>query len=96
MRLATRVCHTGGVDDEIEAESIRADRPLASYYRWIKDGRLKSGSATVALGAAMVAVGEILEPEKASVEIEQTVSDPLSPDLIGGVEIDFGGLPELN
>jgi len=47
---------------------------------------------TVALGAAMIAVGEILEPDKTAVEIEQTSNDPL-PD---GFDLTFDGLPELD
>lgn len=70
---------------------LEIDRPLASYYRWIKEGRAKSGTMTVALGAAMVAVGEILEPDKTSVEIEQTAGDPPGDDF----DLSFGDLPEL-
>ena len=64
----------------MDDETLSTDRLLAPYYRWIKEGRARSGSATVALGAAMVAVGEILEPEKTSVEIEQPAGDPHSAD----------------
>lgn len=47
---------------------------------------------TVALGAAMVAVGEILEPDKTAVEIEQTSDDPHGDDF----DLSFGDLPELD
>ncbi len=77
--------HTGGVEPEPTAER---DLALPSYYRRIKGG----GAATVALGAAMVAVGEILEPEKTTVEIEQTNDDPLD----GDIDLSFGQLPDLN
>ena len=53
---------------------------------------MKGGTMTVALGAAMVAVGEILEPDKTTVEVEQTSSDPLDDDF----DLSFGDLPELD
>ncbi|GJM38438.1 MAG: hypothetical protein DHS20C19_18050 [Acidimicrobiales bacterium] len=65
------------------------DSPLPAYYRRIKGG----GAATVALGAAMVAVGEILEPDKTAVEIEQTSDDPYDGD---GLDLSFGDLPSLD
>ena len=46
------------------------------------------------LAAAMFAVGEILEPEKASVEIhEEAPKDLLDPP--GALDLDFGNLPDL-
>lgn len=45
------------------------------------------------LAAAMLAVGEILEPEKTVVEIEQTNDDPLDDPPF---ELDFGDLPPLS
>lgn len=63
------------------------DRPLPPYYRVSKKG----GAATV-LGAAMVAVGEILEPERSKVEIVQLADDTLDDDQLG---LDFGALPEI-
>jgi len=76
----------------VEEQEPGIDRPLSGYYRRIKAGRQRSGSMTVALGAAMIAVGEILEPDKTAVEIEQTSNDPL-PD---GFDLTFDGLPELD
>ena len=70
------------------------DRPLPPYYRRIKEGRNRSGSATVALGAAMIAVGEILEPDKTTVEIEQTSDDRHDGD--DDFTLDFGDLPSLD
>ncbi len=46
-----------------------------------------------ALGAAMVALGEILEPEKTRVELQQEDDEP-EPDL--PFTLDFGDLPPLN
>ena len=50
------------------------------------------GSGAVILGAAMLAVGEIIEPEKTSVEITE-VSDDHVPDK--GLDLKFGDLPPL-
>ena len=50
------------------------------------------GTGDVVLGAAMIAIGEILEPEKTTVEIIQTNDDP-EPDL--PFDLDFGDLPPL-
>ncbi len=49
-------------------------------------------SAGSAIGAAMVALGEILEPEKTRVEVQQEDDEP-EPDL--PFTIDFGDLPPL-
>ena len=46
-----------------------------------------------AIGAAMVALGEILEPEKTRVEIQQEDDEP-EPDM--PFTIDFGDLPPLS
>ena len=62
------------------------DRPLPAYYR-----RIKGSSMTFALGAAMIAVGEILEPDKTTVEIEHPSDDPLRDDF----GLSFGELPDL-
>lgn len=51
------------------------------------------GSGAVILGAAMLAVGEILEPEKTSVEITE-VSDGHVPDE--RLDLHFGDLPPLD
>ena len=51
------------------------------------------GSGAVILGAAMLAVGEIIEPEKTSVEITE-VSDDHVPDK--GLDLNFGDLPPLD
>lgn len=51
------------------------------------------GSGSV-LAAAMLAVGEIIEPEKTTVEVQQEAGDP--NDGLDGIRLDFGDLPPLN
>jgi len=51
------------------------------------------GAGAVILGAAMIAIGEILEPEKTSVNITEA-SDDHVPDL--PLDLDFGELPPLD
>ena len=70
-------------DGEDEAEEQSAPEAKKS----------KGGGATTVLAAAMLAVGDILEPEKTTVEIEQASDDPLD-DL--PFDIDFGNLPPLD
>lgn len=72
-----------GRDDESESA---ATAPAGSPAR-------RRGGGAGLLGAAMLAVGEILEPEKTRVEIVQTDDEPLD-DLPFG--IDFGDLPPLD
>lgn len=81
--------------DSPDPDPPTTDGPLPDYYRRIKEGRGKSGSVTVALGAAMIAVGEILEPDKTTVEIEQPTDDPHRDDE-SGLDLSFGDLPDLN
>jgi len=57
-----------------------------------KESKKPKGAGSVILGAAMIAVGEILEPDKTSVEITE-VSDDHEPDPPLG--FDFGDLPPL-
>ena len=59
------------------------------------DGLMRKAAGSAggsAIGAAMVALGEILEPEKTRVEIQQEDDEP-EPDL--PFTIDFGDLPPL-
>jgi len=66
---------------------ILVDRPLPAYVRAIK-----GGGAITMLSAAMLAVGEIFEPEKAGVELVQ----PADTSGDTGLDLDFGGLPSLD
>lgn len=54
---------------------------------------VKGSGASTVLGAAMIAVGEILEPEKATVEMVQAGNDEPGDDPF---ELDFGHLPPLD
>lgn len=56
-----------------------------------KKKRLSGGRTTI-VGAAMVAVGEIIEPDKAKVEISQPSNDPMDDPPF---DIGFGDLPLL-
>ena len=56
------------------------------------DSRPK-GSGAVILGAAMLAMGEIIEPDKTSVEIAE-VADEYVPEK--GIDLDFGALPPID
>ncbi len=67
------------------------DRPLPAYVRAAKKTAKKGGMITV-LSAAMVAVGEIFEPEKASVELVQ----PADTSGNTGLDLEFGDLPPLD
>lgn len=63
------------------------DRPVPAYIRAAR------GNGTVrVVGLAMLAVGEILEPEKATVEIVHPGDDEPGDDPF---ELDFGDLPAL-
>ncbi|MGI9621490.1 MAG: hypothetical protein ACR2PK_01540 [Acidimicrobiales bacterium] len=54
----------------------------------------KAGGAVNVLGAAMLAIGDILEPEKTDVEIVQADDDDDRIDDLP-FKIDFGDLPPL-
>ena len=56
------------------------------------DSRPK-GSGAVILGAAMLAMGEIIEPDKTSVEIAE-VADEHVPEK--GIDLNFGELPPID
>lgn len=56
------------------------------------DPKKPKGTGAVVLGAAMIAMGEILEPEKTTVEIVQTDDDP-EPNM--PFDLNFGDLPPL-
>lgn len=75
--------------DEAERHDDELDDPVEPEAKKPKGG----GGATTMLAAAMLAVGDILEPEKTTVEIEQSSDDPID-DL--PFEIDFGDLPPLD
>jgi hypothetical protein len=72
------------IDDEpVDPES----EPIKAKAR--RGGAVQGG----VLGAAMLAVGDILEPDKTVIEIEQAKDDPLDDEPF---ELDFGDLPPLS
>jgi hypothetical protein len=70
-------------DDEDDEE------PSAAAAAGARRGGTAQGSI---LAAAMLAVGDILEPEKTVIEIEQANDDPVDDPPF---ELDFGDLPPL-
>ena len=55
--------------------------------------RARAGTGATVLAAAMLAVGEILEPEKTEVTMEQVADADLDDPLAG---LDFGDLPPIS
>ena len=53
----------------------------------------RRGGASPALAAAMLAVGEIIEPEKTRAEIVQTDDRPVDDE--DDLDLDFGDLPPV-
>ncbi|MEM8705571.1 MAG: hypothetical protein AAGE98_03890 [Actinomycetota bacterium] len=76
-------------DPEQTGDPALPDGPLPVTSRIVKSG---TGGVTV-LSAAMLAVGEILEPEKAAVEIAEQADD--QTDVLD-IEITFGDLPPID
>lgn len=71
-----------------------ADHPPDDSQDETPTPRRRTGGGGTVLGAAMLAVGEILEPHNANVEIqEEATSDLLDPP--DGLQLDFGELPDL-
>lgn len=75
--------------DVREDEDEFRDTRLPAATRLTKS----SSGAVTALGAAMIAVGEIIEPQNTSVEVEQT-ADAASDD--SGLDLSFGELPPFD
>lgn len=70
------------------------DRELTPEERQRLEERRKKTGASQALGAAMVALGELIEPAKAhTVAMEQVNDEDDGDDL--PVDLDFGKLPPL-
>lgn len=57
--------------------------------------RRKGGVVTSSLAAAMLAIGDIVEPQRSDVGIEAVAEDPGSTDSLLN-KLDFGELPPLN
>jgi hypothetical protein len=73
------------------SDQLDVDRPLpvvTGPAKWAKRG----GAASAVLGAAMLAIGEILEPAKTNVEIAEP-SDDRGDDRLN---FNFGHLPDLD
>jgi hypothetical protein len=79
-----------GADDD--REDMHTSEPLASATPAAPKKKKGGGSATM-LGAAMLAIGDIFEPEKTTVEIIQTDDDPIDDPPF---DLNFGDLPPLD
>ncbi len=79
------------VDD---GERSADDAELAAFEERLETPRLKRGTAAAApaLAAAMLAVGEVIEPDKTEAVVEMRSSEPVDPELA----LDFGELPPLD
>ena len=75
-------------DDVAAGDFVSAEQAAAQMERKKRAGGVRGG----VIGAAMLAVGEIIEPHKAEVTIEQQ-ADVDSDDPLAG--LDFGSLPPL-
>lgn len=78
-------------DDDPNDETAKS--PDDTSAEAVAARKKSGGGSTNILAAAMLAVGDILEPEKTTVEIVQTNDDPLD-DL--PPNINFGDLPPLD
>ncbi len=76
----------------LDPEDLVADDEPEQERSDAKSRKPRGGSATV-LSAAMLAMGEIFEPEKTTVEIVQTDDDPVDDPPF---DLDFGDLPPLD
>jgi len=79
----TLVEDPGPLDDEPTEEEFATPTPK----------RRTTGSAVPVLAGMMLAVGEIIEPEKTHVELTVENSKPVDEDPL---ELDFGALPPLD
>jgi hypothetical protein len=77
-------------DDADTAEAAEADteaRPIRTPSR-------RSGGASGVLAAAMIGVGQVIEPEKTHVEIVQVDDSPLDEEDFG-FTLDFSDVPVM-
>ena len=95
--------HNGGVSatphDPDDERRVRADGSVSWLEETVVEkretarGEARQGSV---LAAAMIAVGEILEPEKTRVDIEIQAEAPADEPYDLPFAIGFGNLPELS
>ena len=80
----------GAGDDR---EDLPASQPLESDTPIPPKKKKGGGGSATMLGAAMLAIGDIFEPEKTTVEIIQTDDDPIDDPPF---DLNFGDLPPLD
>ena len=76
-------------DADSSGDFVSAEEAAAQMQRKKRAGGVRGG----VVGAAMLAVGEIIEPHKAEVSIEQQADVDTDDPLAG---LDFGSLPPLS
>ena len=92
----------GGVEiehtPEPDARPVRADGSISWLEETVVDraGPKPPLRRSSVLGAAMIAVGEIIEPEKTRVDIEIRSEVPSDQPYDLPFEVGFGDLPDLD
>jgi hypothetical protein len=80
-------------DDHLRPHDAGSLVRVHAQYDNGRGDRKKQSKGNSALAAAMLGLGQVLEPEKTKVEIEQANDDPFDPDA--ELDLDFGDLPPL-
>lgn len=80
------------VDDPATDESVAAED--AEFAARLQTPRLRRGTAAAApaLAAAMLAVGEVIEPDKTEATVQVQAGEPHDDEI----PLDFGDLPPLD
>ena len=77
----------------VEDPGAADDEPTDEEFATPIPKRRSAGSTVPVLAGMMLAVGEIIEPEKTHVELTVEDSKPVEEDPL---ELDFGALPPLD
>jgi len=87
--IAAVASNRGVVAEEL---NLIVDAPAPPQHR---SSRTTRGAVAGSLAAAMLAIGDIVEPQRVEVGIESVANDDGCDDSLLG-QLDFGGLPPLN
>ena len=80
-------------DEPVAEDPVDSDVPRTSFYSEVRPPPRSSSRGGSLLAAAMLGLGEVLEPEKTKVIIEQESDDPFKD---ADLDLTFDGLPSLN